>query len=363
MGAYDYINKPFEITDIRKTVKKAIDYLELKYNNEYFAQKTNPNYQKIDFIGNNAEIKNIHEVIKKIATKDVTVLIQGETGSGKEVVAKLIHKYSKRNNENFISVDCSAIPSTLIESELFGYEKGAFTGAVNKKIGRFELADNGTLFLDEIGNIPIEFQPKLLRAIQENEIFRLGGEKAIKINTRLIVATHVNLEESIYNQKFREDLYFRINVIRINLPPLRERLDDIPLLLDYFLEKCCKKFGINKLNYDNNVIAYLQSYNWPGNIREFQNAVERAIVLTGSLNKLQVKNFNLSNSSVNEANTFFKNFVNKKRTLKEAQQNFESNYISEILKKYNGSRKLASEHLKIDRSYMSKLITKYNIKI
>ncbi|HPG29466.1 MAG TPA: sigma-54 dependent transcriptional regulator [bacterium] len=357
LGALDYICKPFEIKDIRDFIKKTLSYKILK--NNYAEQTAAEDNSRIEIIGSSLEIRKSIELAKKIADKDVTVLLNGDTGAGKEVFAKYIHSLSGRSKNNFVSVDCSAIPSTLLESELFGYEKGAFTGAVVKKIGRFEMADRGSLFLDEIGNLPVEFQPKLLRAIQEGEIYRLGSEQPIKIDVRIIVATHINLEESVKNGFFREDLFFRLNVIKIELPPLRRRLEDIKELFDYFLRRFCGKFGTPLKKYDSSIIKLLQSYEWPGNIREFQNAVERAVVLSGDKIELTKDLFILKNQISTSKNDLF----NSGLPLKEAQTIFEKEYIHNMLARCGGSRKEAAEKLDIDRSYISKLITKYDIKI
>jgi len=360
LGAYDYICKPFEIKDIRAVIKKTINFLDLKMHNKYYKENVLFDSNKIDFIGENKKIIEIKNLVKKIADKDVTILIQGETGTGKEIIAKLIHHYSHRNKNDFVSIDCSAIPFNLLESELFGYEKGAFTNAMNKKIGRFELADKGTLFLDEIGNIPMEFQTKLLRAIQEREIVRLGSESVKRINTRIITATHINLEKAIKENKFREDLYFRLNVIKINLPPLRERLDDIPLLLDYLNKKYSKKFNTSLKKYNDKLIDYLKSYSWPGNIREFQNIIERAVILSGNNENLDIEYFNLHE---NKGEDEFEKIFYRSLSLKEAQRLFEKNFLIKNLKKNCGSRKNTAKQLKIDRSYMSKLILKHKIKL
>ena len=363
-GALDYICKPFEIQELRNLIKKTIFGAGRKKNTEVISNNYSP-FSESEYFGNNVEMSNIYELIDKIADKDVTVLLQGETGTGKEIIAKMIHRLSRRANNSFVSVDCSAIPYTLLESELFGYEKGAFTGAVSRKIGRFEAAHSGTLFLDEIGNLPIEFQPKLLRAIQEGEIHRLGMETSIKINTRLIVATHLDLENSVANNLFREDLFYRLNVIKLDLPPLRRRKDDIEGLLKFFIKKYCGKFGIREKKYSHNLLVALKNYDWPGNIREFQNFVERVIVMSGETEELTENYFDLKSNPADD----FKNdseilkLLDADITLKDAQNIFEREYILNALKKFDGSRKAASEKLDIDRSYISKLIAKYNIKI
>jgi len=362
LGAKDYICKPFEIKELRVLINKTIS--ELSFHKNFSLVNQNLLTLENEFIGTNDEMQSIISLVNKIADKDVTVMLQGETGTGKEVIARMIHRLSSRSQNNFVSVDCSAIPYTLLESELFGYEKGAFTGAVTKKIGRFESADSGTLFLDEIGNLPIEFQPKLLRAIQEGEIHRLGMESTIRINVRIIVATHHNLENSVANNLFREDLFYRLNVIKIELPPLRRRKDDIEGLLKFFIKKFSGKFNAPEKIYTAKLVNHLQNYDWPGNIREFQNLVERAIVMSGNSEKLTEDYFDLENKkNTSEMFSDINRLIDQDIPLKDAQNIFEREYILNALKKYGGSRKTTSEKLDIDRSYISKLISKYNIKI
>jgi len=356
LGAFDYICKPFEIKDIREIIDRAFNTIT---NKSKFRLVNDNDYE---LIGNNIEIRNIIEIVHKIAKKNVTVLLQGETGTGKEIVAQMIHNLSHRNKNNFVSIDCSAIPNTLIESELFGYERGAFTGAVTKKLGRFEMANNGTLFLDEIANLPFDMQNKLLRALQEGEIIRLGAERPQKIDVRLITAMHINLDEAVRANKFREDLYYRLNVVRIELPPLRKRLDDIPILLDYFIAKFEKKFKLNNIKYSDDLIEHLQKYHWPGNVRELQNAIERAIVFSDNTGVL-TKDLFVFDNILPITEDFYNTIDIKNLSLKDAQSEFEKKYIIKILEECNGNRKLAADRLKIDRTYLSKLITKYDIKI
>ena len=232
-----------------------------------------------NIIGSSARMREIFSKIKSIADKDVLVLIGGESGTGKELVAQAIHTHSHRINAPYIKVNCAAIPDTLIESELFGHEKGAFTGAHQRKIGKFELANNGTLFLDEIGDMALSTQSKILRIIQEREFERIGGLRSIKVNVRIITATHRNLLTEVAQKRFREDLFFRINVVSLLLPPLREKRDDIPILSDFFIEKFCAKFNKRLKNLAPEVIDAFREYNWPGNIRELQNVIESAVAL------------------------------------------------------------------------------------
>jgi len=233
-----------------------------------------------ELIGSSAEFRAVLEDIDLVAPADCAVLIQGETGTGKEVIARAIHNTGPRRHNQFIAVNCAAIPSALLESELFGHERGAFTGAVTQRIGRFQTADHGTLFLDEIGELPLELQPKLLRVLQEKQIERLGGGPGFQIDVRVIAATNQDLWGMVQEHKFRADLYYRLNVFPITLPPLRERQEDIPLLVEYFVTKYASRSAKNIKHVDNSTLELLMAYSWPGNIRELQNVVERAVVMT-----------------------------------------------------------------------------------
>ncbi len=235
--------------------------------------------KSVKIIGKSLAIQRILKLIDKISKSDSTVLITGESGTGKELVAKLIHELSPRAEKSFIPVNCAAIPSELLEAELFGYEKGAFTGAVFSRPGRFELANEGTIFLDEIGDMPINLQVKILRVLQERSFERIGSTKPINVNVRIIAATNKNLEEEVKRGEFREDLFWRLNVVPLLLPPLRERKEDIPLLCDYFIEKFSEKFGY-KLNLNSEVMNLFFKYNWPGNVRELENLIERLYVFS-----------------------------------------------------------------------------------
>ncbi len=279
-GAFDYIEKPFEQEAIRTIVDKAIG--------QAAANRTAPRPAlyatdteargKYGLVGQSLEMQSIFSVIDRVADTPSTVLITGESGTGKELVAKALHEQSSRKSEPFIKINCAAIPKTLMESELFGYEKGAFTGATSSKPGRFELADSGTLFLDEIGEIPVEMQVKLLRAIQESEFERVGGLKTIKVNVRLITATNRDLEQEIQRGNFREDLYYRLNVVPLQIPPLRKRTGDIPLLVQHVIKKFNERLRKNISGIAEDALAALEGHAWPGNIRELENVLERTIL-------------------------------------------------------------------------------------
>ena len=275
LGAFDYLTKPFDKDELQMVIRKALATAELRVNEP---EPNAPN--RWGLIGKSEKLDSIFKTIEKVAGTPSTVLITGESGTGKELVAAAIHNHSTRKDKPFIRINCAAIPRELIESELFGYEKGAFTGAVGSKPGRFELAHEGTLFLDEIGEIPIEMQVKLLRALQESEFERVGGVTTTKVDVRLIAATNRRLDKEIETGRFREDLYYRLNVVPIALPPLRERNDDIPSLVDHFLEKynerLAKEPKVETLHPE--ALQKLMSYRWPGNIRELENVIERAVL-------------------------------------------------------------------------------------
>ncbi len=281
-GAYDFITKPFKKIVIANMIKKAMEKQALVVENRYLhEQLAHSGHDKnADIIGQSDIMSDVIKLAEQVAPSQASVLIQGENGTGKESIASLIHSIGARSDKPFIKVSCAALPDTLLESELFGYEKGAFTGAVSQKEGRFELANEGTLFLDEIGEITPSIQVKLLRVLQEGEFERLGGTKVLRSNVRIISATNVNLENAIKQKRFREDLYYRLNVITMNIPPLRERREDIPLLISHFL-KIYQEMN-NKVidGISEDVLEILTDYQWPGNVRELKNVIERAVVLT-----------------------------------------------------------------------------------
>lgn len=278
-GAYDFITKPFDENELLNVIKKALS--ESQKNKElisaYFEKES---YFLPDIIGNTPAIQQVLKTVQKIASTDSTVLITGETGVGKELIAKAIHSSSHRRNDTFVKVNCTAIPETLLESELFGYERGAFTGAVTSKPGRFEIAHKGTVFLDEIGEIPLHLQSKLLNVLQDRAFERLGGVKTIKVDLRIIAATNIDLQDAVQSGKFRSDLFYRLNVVPIHIPPLRERKDDLIPLIDYFLKKFLRKYKKNLRDISSETVAALADYDWPGNIRELENVLERMVVMS-----------------------------------------------------------------------------------
>jgi two-component system response regulator AtoC len=274
-GAFDYVTKPFEQEELRKVIAKAAraNDLERRSVHEGAAEGDRP-----PLVGTSPAMRTIYDMVARVADSPSTVLITGESGTGKELIAKALHRGSSRRDKPLIKVNCAAIPKDLVESELFGYQRGAFTGAVGDKPGRFELADGGTLFLDEIGEIPVEIQVKLLRALQESEFERVGGIKTLKVDVRLIAATNRDLKSLIAEGRFREDLYYRLAVVPIALPPLRDRREDIPLLVSHFIEKYDRRLGKKVERIDDDALQLLVDYAWPGNIRELENLMERSVL-------------------------------------------------------------------------------------
>ena len=280
-GAYDYITKPFDLDVIDAIVEKVNRAREMTTQVTLLKEELKDRYQlEKNIIGNSPPMRDIYKIIGKVAPSDVTVLIQGESGTGKELIARAIHFNSRRLGKPFIALNCAAIPKELLESELFGFEKGAFTGAIERKLGKFEQANGGTIFLDEIGDMPLDLQSKILRVIQEKEITRTGGNQNIPVDLRIVAATNQDLEEKVVQKTFREDLYYRLNVVPIRLVPLRERTEDIPLLVDYFLAKICNELEIPVKTLDSATYQLLIRYPWPGNVRELENTIKRAIILS-----------------------------------------------------------------------------------
>jgi DNA-binding NtrC family response regulator len=274
-GAFDFIEKPLDLNRLLVTIKNALDKTQLLTHTRVLKKKVSKGYE---IVGQSEAIRKVLEMADKVAPTDARVLIMGPNGSGKELIARRIHEHSRRANAPFVEVNCAAIPSELIESELFGHEKGSFTSAIKDRKGKFELAHGGTLFLDEIGDMSLDAQAKVLRALQENKITRVGSEKEIKVDVRVIAATNKNMQEEIRANRFREDLFHRLSVVIINVPPLNERKEDIPLLAQHFIELFCNEYGkpLKKIHPD--AIAQLQQFNWTGNIREFRNVIERLII-------------------------------------------------------------------------------------
>jgi two-component system, NtrC family, nitrogen regulation response regulator GlnG len=280
-GAYDYLTKPFDLDVIDAIIEKVDRAREMTSQVTFLKEELKDRYQlEKTIIGNSPAMREIYKTIGKVAPSDVTVLVQGESGTGKELIARAIHFNSKRLGKPFIALNCAAIPKDLLESELFGFEKGAFTGATERKLGKFEQANGGTIFLDEIGDMPIDLQSKILRVLQEKEVTRTGGNQSIAVDVRIVAATNQDLEESVRRKEFREDLFYRLNVIPLQLVPLRERNEDIPLLVEYFLAKICTELESPPKRCSPEALRLLSGYAWPGNVRELENTLKRAVILS-----------------------------------------------------------------------------------
>jgi len=279
LGAFDYITKPFVLEELLLVIQRALDFSKLKKENLSLKRQLKQRYDFQGLVGNSPQMQEVYGLIKKVSDTDATILIEGESGTGKELIAKTIHYNSSRAQHPFIPFNCAAIPKDLLESELFGHERGAFTGAINTRIGRFERANGGTILLDEIGELHPSFQVKLLRVLQEREFERVGGSKTIKVDVRILAATNKNLERETKAGNFREDLFYRLNVIPLPIPPLRERPEDIPILTDHFINFFSKKRKRENVRMEPDVVDLFLQYSWPGNVREMENLIERILIL------------------------------------------------------------------------------------
>jgi Nif-specific regulatory protein len=292
-GAFDYLLKPFSLNHILIALKKADEFTQLVKVNQFLSHEEGESGGN-ELLGRSEAIENLRQLIRKVARTQATVLVQGESGTGKELVARMLYRSSPRVNGPFIKLNCAAIPENLIESELFGHEKGAFTGALNKREGRFELAHGGTILLDEISEISPSVQAKLLRVLQERELERVGGNRTIKVDVRVIATTNRHLEESVARKEFRQDLFFRLNVVPIHVPPLRERREDITYLAQQFMQRFIRKHGVTVNGFSDAAIAALNAHSWPGNVRELQNIVERAVILGGDRDHIEPEHLRLT---------------------------------------------------------------------
>lgn len=358
LGAYDYIEKPISLEKITLTVRHALHEKKLEQENLRLRQKLKSQYE---IIGENPAMRRLKEQIKTAAPTNSRILISGENGTGKELIARAIHAHSLRAEKPFIEINCAAIPDTLIESELFGYERGAFTGAVSTKKGRFELADGGTLFLDEIGDMSLPTQAKVLRVLQEQRFDRVGGTKTIEVDVRVISASNKNLQEEIKKGAFREDLFYRLNVIHLHIPPLRERKEDIPLLVDYFLSSIAFEAGIKTKSITKEAVEAFIQYDWPGNVRELKNTIERLLILIPhpAIDLKDLQTFLEWKPSVKPPAPLLRPFS----SLKDARSVFEKAYITQRLKEYNWNVSKTAESLAIERSHLHRKIKLLGIKI
>ncbi len=350
IGAYDYLTKPFEPDYVNMLVKKIITKRNLERENQTLKDNLKTALKHINLIGESDGIKKVLKQVEEVASSDVAVLIGGESGTGKELVARAIHFASPRRLEPLVIVSCGALPEGLVESELFGYERGAFTGAFYKKKGKFEMANQGTLFLDEIGELTAKMQVDLLRVLQEKEITRIGSNKTIQVDFRVISASNRDLSEMVKNKTFREDLYYRLNVYYIEIPPLRERKEDIPLLVEHFIKGLRRKTGKQIEGITAQALNLLTKYNWPGNVRELENVVERAFVTTHDV-QITTEGFEFL------ADNKLEKLTNTKLSL----ASMEKEHIENILKSCNYNISTASKILEIDRTTLYNKIKKYGL--
>jgi DNA-binding NtrC family response regulator len=361
-GAYNYLSKPFKLVELPVMVRKGLKERQLRFENQYLRKQLDEKYGFQNIIGGGRAMKRIFELVDTIAGLNSTVLIQGETGTGKELIAKAIHFNSRRKDQKLVSINCGAIPENLLESELFGHVKGAFTGAVQTRIGRFEQANGGTIFLDEIGNMPMTLQVKLLRVLQEREFERIGGNSTVKVDVRIISATSSHLEQMVKDGTFREDLYYRLNVIPVSLPPLRERREDIPLLVPKFVERFCETHKLELKTVSPQVMKSLMGFDWPGNVRQLENIVERMVALTGNrtailpsdlpeeIQRRDPLNF-VPLIEIPEEGINFQNVVT----------DMERELILQSLRKTNGNKKLAAKMLNLKRTTLIEKIKRIGL--
>ena len=352
-GAYDYITKPFNREALKLTVKKALQFSGLAEENKRLKDELADQADFRSIVGSSPEMEKVFAMVRKVADTEASVFITGESGTGKELIARSIHANSSRRDGPFLAINCSAIPRDLLESELFGHTKGAFTGAIKEKSGKFQLADCGTIFLDEVGELLMELQPKLLRVLQEKEVEPLGGTKPQKLDVRVISATSLNMEKAIADGTFRDDLYYRLSVIPIHLPPLRERRKDIPLLIKYF----SAKHGSDKISFDKEALEALSMFAWPGNVRELENTVERLLIMRSS----DLIRFGELPDKFREPSSSHKNRVVRLPDEGYSLEQLEREIVIEALERNAWNQTAAARFLRIPRHTLIYRIEKYNI--
>ena len=364
-GAYNYLVKPFNNEELLLNIRKAIEHFSLLRENLRLRDEARVRYGFASIVGKNARMQEIYQLIEKVAPTPASVLITGESGTGKELVAKAIHINSPRDKSPFISVNCAALPETLLESELFGHERGAFTGATSMRKGRFELADAGTLFLDEIGDIPLPLQAKLLRVLQERSFERVGGSHLINVDVRIITATNRELKNEVDEGRFREDLYYRLNVLHIHLPPLRERADDIPMLTEHFINKFTKMLNKPDLRISGEALRFLVGLPWEGNVRELENTIERAAILcSGNVIKTQDVHPDVTSNKMTanwSPDVNFEKFIPANLPLPEVMNGVEEQMVKRALADANYVQARAAESLGITKSLLQYKMKKYNL--
>jgi DNA-binding NtrC family response regulator len=360
LGAYDYITKPFDADELSLIISRALSNQALAKEVKYLREEIDKNFNFEHIIGQSKAMEDIFSVVRQIADSKSTILIMGESGTGKELISRAIHYNSNRRDFPFVTINCAAIPETLIESELFGHEKGAFTNAIERKLGRFEIAHQGTLFLDEIGELSLATQAKILRFLEEKEFTRVGGAKTIKVDVRLITATNKDLPQLLRKGNFREDLYYRINVVPIIIPPLRERKEDIPMLLDHFIRKFNKENTKNVKGVAKGALELMMSYEWPGNVRELENLIERLIALTSN-EYIQAEELPFSLVNVSKINGLREYILDGKVSFVKAEEEFERGIILDALRRTNYVQSHAAEMLGISRRILKYKMDKLGI--
>jgi len=361
--ANDYLVKPFNAKEIAAVIEKNLSLRKMYLENIRLKKEISEIYKYDNILTQDPRMLEILEMISLVAETDSPVLIEGETGTGKELIARAIHQKSPRRNNEIVAINCGALPETLIEDELFGNEKGAFTGAIQQRIGKFEFADNGTLFLDEVESISIQTQVKLLRVIEENEFQRVGGNETIRADVRIIAASNVDIVQAVESRKFREDLYYRLNVVNIKVPPLRERKGDIPLLAQNFLRKFRKKLHKDIQTISEDALSVLMGYHWPGNVRELANVIERTVIMAKDpIITADEIGFLVNPTSSRPHNGF--NFTMSEslhEVRKKVVETVEKEYLAMLLKRFNGSIKLVAEHSGMTPRGIYKMMKKYGL--
>ncbi|MFH0793715.1 MAG: sigma-54 dependent transcriptional regulator [bacterium] len=363
VGAFDYVTKPFNTDELILKIQKAIETKRLKEENLSLSDQVRRDLAGVNLLGSSQPMDKVRAMIERIAPTDSAVLIRGESGTGKELVAKALHNASLRKNNRFVAINCASIPENLLESELFGYEKGAFTGANQRKLGLFELAHGGTLFLDEVGELPLSLQVKLLRVLQEREFQRVGGLTTISVDIRLLAASNRDLKQAISEGQFREDLFYRLNVINLYLPPLRERPEDLDQLVPFFIERFRQKLNKPRVSISDQALATMKTYSWPGNVRELENLIERMVVLLEgqTITLKDIPTDVLYPTLRREAGVGAAGAEGESADYRTAKERFEHDYITDLLRRSNGSISAAARASGISRRNLYEKIEKLGV--